>query len=171
MRLIKATAFCAAVLAASSSAGALAGCNSLLSPEIDTSRYQALPGGAVEDQTTGLQWQRCPVGFAWSSERCAEIEGEPATFTWQEALGIAVAKGDGWRLPNSKELESLIRRDCYDPAIEVAVFSDLTLGLVWSSTPASAYFGNAWAVQFRDGGVVSVDKEGKHSVRLVRDGR
>lgn len=170
--MIKVTAFCAAVLAICSSAGASAECNALLSSEIGASRYQALPGSVVEDQTTGLQWQRCPLGFAWSSgpATCAAT-GALAAFSWHDALDIAMATGDGWRLPNSKELESLIKRDCYDPAIEVSVFSDMTLGFVWSSTPASAYFGNAWAIQFRDGGIVSVDKEGKHSVRLVRDAR
>lgn len=159
-----------AILAATAASTGVAECNSQLRSNIELSRYHVLSDGTVKDQVTNLIWLRCPVGFSWSQTRasCEEDAGAKTAFTWKQALSYAAAVGDNWRMPNSKELESLVKRDCYNPAIEAAVFSDLELGYMWSSTPASAYFGNAWAIQFRNGGVVSVDKEGPYKVRLVK---
>lgn len=145
-------------------------CNPQLPSNIEPSRYHVLNDGTVKDQVTRLIWLRCPLGFSWSQAEasCEEDVGAKTAFTWAQALSHAAALNGNWRVPNSKELESLVKRDCYNPAIETEVFSSLDLDYMWSSTPASAYFGNAWAIQFRNGGVVSVDKENEYKVRLVK---
>lgn len=172
MRNMNKLQFCLAAVIIVFSVGVGAECNPQMASNIDDSRYQILSADTVKDTSTGLIWQRCPLGYAWSTtmETCASIAGEPSQFKWAEALSAAAAIGDGWRLPNSKELETLVKRDCYRPAIDTAVFSSLELGFVWSSTPASAYFGNAWAIQFLNGGIVSVDKNSGdgYKVRLVK---
>lgn len=161
----------AAALIAVASYEAVADCNPLIPSNIEASRYKVVTVNSVEDTVTGLIWLRCPLGYSWSqaAATCTEMIDEPSSYTWTEALNTAAGKGDGWRLPNSKELETLVKRNCYNPAIETSVFSNVGVGFMWSATPASAYFGNAWAIQFRNGGVVSVDKKSAYSVRLVKD--
>jgi Protein of unknown function (DUF1566) len=160
-----------AVLMSVLSFDVLAECKADLASNIEADRYEWVDNNTVKDVSTGLVWLRCPLGFVWSAATasCDEVPNAVTTFSWSEALAAGTARGDGWRLPNSKELESLVKRSCDNPAIDTTVFSPLSLGFFWSSTSASAYFGNAWAVQFQDGGVVSVAKENAYKVRLVKD--
>ena len=147
-------------------------CNTALVSNKNSDRYEVQTDGTVLDKITHLTWQRCPVGYVWSSinETCNELENEDTLFTWQQALQYAAQLDGQWRLPSSKELESLIKRNCFQPAIETHIFSNLALSYMWSSTPAVNYFGNAWAIQFSNGGVVSVAKEGRYQVRLLKRG-
>ena len=67
------------------------------------------------------------------------------------AAGIGRARSPGnagWRVPNVKELESLIDRGCANPAISGGRFPDQPAVDFWSSTPG-------WAVSFNDGSVLS----------------
>ncbi len=87
------------------------------------SRFTDNGDGTVTDKTTGLQWQRCSQGQAWSSGTCT---GTATAHTWQAALQLAEAasyagKSD-WRLPNIKELASIVEQACNYPSIDLAVF-------------------------------------------------
>ena len=54
----------------------------------------------------------------------------------------------GWRLPNVKELESMVERRCAVPAVEAGAFPSAPAVAFWSST-------SGWAVNFSDGSVVA----------------
>ncbi len=83
----------------------------------------------------------------------------PNTYYWGDALQHAeTLNTDGgfagyqdWRIPNIKELLTLVERQCQDPAINLEVFPNTDYqDLVWSSTRTVPYF--ARAVNFHDGG-------------------
>lgn len=107
-------------------------------------RY-VLNGGEVKDPLTGLIWQRCPVGQSWTGSGC----GGTATFMdWSGALAAARAaasdSGLPWRLPNVKELGSLVDRSVWAPSLDRTAFPWTASYGLWSSTAASDYAVNAW---------------------------
>lgn len=86
------------------------------------SRYEILKqnsGAEVLDKQTGLIWQRCALGQIWATNTCL---GTPATYTWSSALSSVKKLGDGYRLPNIKELQTLVSETCEEPAINGVIF-------------------------------------------------
>ena len=125
----------------------------------------------VLDKRTGLMWKQCSEGMGGPS--CAT--GSPWVGVWQSALARATASTHGgyqdWRLPSAKELESLVERKCYSPAINQAVFPYTFPELYWSSTPLASFAGSAWVVSFWSGMVSDSWRDYTQMVRLVRAGR
>lgn len=152
----------------------IAECNNAIISNITPNRYSINTDNSVTDTTTHLIWSRCAAGFSWSSQdnSCKINPTDAQEFTWSEALLYAKAKTTNvatpWRLPNTKELESLIKRNCSEPAIETAIFSSTDLARHWTSTAAIGYFGNAWAINFNDGSLLTADKTNRYQIRLVR---
>ena len=99
-------------------------------------------GSTLTDNTTGLVWQRCASGQSWTGSSCS---GTTTTRAWAAAVSGAPA---GWRLPNVKELESMVERRCASPAVDAGAFPGVPAVSFWSSTPV-------WAVNFSDGSVLS----------------
>ena len=147
-----------------------------------TSRFQ-IAGETVLDTRTGLTWQRCPTGYdfddngtpdTWTDDRC--VEAAATAFSWADALQVPVDvnAGDGiagitdWRLPNIKELLSIVEFGCVAPAINLAVFPDTkAVGAFWSSTSSPG----AKVISFYDGVPTShaADRiKNLNAVRLVR---
>lgn len=130
--------------------------------------------GTVTHVTTGLTWKRCPEGL--SGEPCAT--GTAISMTWSSALTTAenstFAGFSDWRLPNFKELRSIVETCGYDPAINQAIFPATprpAFGSVfWSSSTYAPRPADAWLVLFDRGGGVASDKESRLFVRLVRGG-
>ncbi|MBI4582658.1 MAG: DUF1566 domain-containing protein [Planctomycetes bacterium] len=91
---------------------------------------------------------------------------------WQDALkyceNLDVAGYADWRLPNVRELQSIVDYGRVDPAID-PVFG--VLDLYWSSSSSADITGHAWFIQFYDGHVDAVDKGVALFVRAVRSGR
>ena len=129
--------------------------------------------GTVLDRVTGLTWKRCVEGLSGSD--CGV--GSPILMNWSDALSQAAASSfagfKDWRIPNSKELESLVEVACYAPAINAKVFPNDPSSSAWASSPdASARYNTAWYVNFLGGDSRSLGREyGNHSLRLVRGGQ
>lgn len=124
--------------------------------------------GTVLDKKTGLMWKRCLEGR--SGPNCAE--GAYAVFDWGSALAQAADSGHAdytdWRLPNVKELETLVEEKCRLPAINLTVFPDDAWVRVWSSTPYANDRHYAWRVGFKEGDTYYQSREEQLPVRLVR---
>ncbi len=126
--------------------------------------------GTVTDPQTGLMWSRCSLG----QDDDATCSGDAQSSEWRDAL-LAVRDRnnanwlghDDWRLPNIKELASLLRRDRAWPAID-PVFANTDPGVYWSSTNHAGEPRAVWGAFFSEGNVFGVDKESMARVRLVR---
>lgn len=140
------------------------------------SRFQDNGDATVTDRSTGLMWARCPEGLFGAD--CAAA----SAFTWEGALIRArdsvLAGYTDWRLPNVKELSSLVEERCSDPAINLAVFPNTPALGFWSASP-HAYSSNdtwltsngAWIVFFYYGYVGKDYRSDSYRVRLVRTGQ
>ena len=135
--------------------------------------------GTVSDPKTDLIWKKCPEGQTWNTS-IKQCDGTIATYTWQQALQRtdqvnAGSEGenlghDDWRLPNVKELASIVEQRCWNPAINEAVFPVLS-GWFWSSSPVVGTNGDrTWAVNFDDGNVDRNTRDNGYGMRLVRGG-
>jgi hypothetical protein len=116
--------------------------------------------GTVTDNCTGLTWQQATAA---------------GTYTWAEALQYCENLGLGgetdWRLPNVRELQSIVDYGRYSPAID-PVFSAESWWY-WSSSSGvndtnHAWHDVAWRVSFSSGHVVRDDKSDARCVRAVR---
>jgi hypothetical protein len=128
--------------------------------------------GTVLDQRTGLTWKRCVEGQ--SGANCGL--GSAAYLNWGAALRRAEASAfagyKDWRVPNSKELESLVEVQCDSPAINLSVFPNDPSTWVWASSPYANYAYNAWSVNFSYGGSYYFgSRYNDNTVRLVRGGQ
>ena len=136
------------------------------------SRFSANGDGTVTDKATGLIWKQCAEGL--SGADC--LTGGATTFTWQQALQhaeAAVFAGSSlWRMPNKKELASLVEQRCHFPAINSRFFPNTPTGTVfWSSSPLANSPSSAWYVGFSYGYVYFSNKNYALYVRLVRGGQ
>ncbi len=115
-------------------------------------RY-AFAGDEVTDTWTSLVWKRCSAGQAWSGTQCTGMLKETE---WADALNAAVAEstrtGLAWRLPNAKELSSIMDRSTNYPAMDLSVFPGTpAVAYYWTSTPSAADPTQAWTLDIRGG--------------------
>jgi hypothetical protein len=115
----------------------------------------AADGASVLDLGTGLTWQRA-VGSprTWDAAR-----------TTCKSLALA---GGGWRLPDMKELQTLIDERRTDPAIDPVAFPDTPGEGFWTSPPLAATPPFAWFVSFEGGIAYNSDAGHLYNVRCVR---
>jgi len=134
-------------------------------------RFTDYPDGTVTDNLTGLVWLRNANCFA-------------TRMVWDDALAVCNNLADGqcglmdgsepgdWRLPNVKELQSLIDFGQYDPALPSGhPFSGVQF-YYWSSTTDADDTSGAWFVSLYDGIVYNDSKTiNGHFVWPVRGGQ
>jgi hypothetical protein len=137
-------------------------------------------GLTVADLNTGLLWER-KEGFPGRLDPClanlhlvnSVCSWTQATGAWIDALNAEGGQGfagfSDWRVPNVKELQSIVDYGVRDPAI-APDFPGVT-GLVryWSATPTVGDIG-AWWVNFQNGNVSTDLKGAAFHVRAVRSG-
>ena len=158
-------------LLAAMSAYSHASCNSNITHTAPDSQYELLNNNTeVKDKQTGLIWQRCNLGQTWIDTSCA---GSVFSYSWDGALQTAKSMGNGWRVPNIKELLSLVEEACTKPSINEVLFPGTINMGYWTSSPVSkdGYGGLAWLVDFGDGITFAYVKYGGYYVRLVRSDR
>ncbi|HFD86417.1 MAG TPA: DUF1566 domain-containing protein [Gammaproteobacteria bacterium] len=162
-------------------------CNPDILPTKPDSIYIDNQDGTVTDTKTGLMWKQCSEGQTSTASACDN--GYVNTFTWQMALkhteevnsSGGFAGYTDWRLPNYRELASLVEYQCVDPAINSFLFphtmSVLAPGLIkgyWTSSP---YMGRdvsravfSWVTYFSTGVTHPALRSETNMVRLVRGG-
>ena len=128
------------------------------SSSISANNFQDNNDSTVTDKSTGLMWQQTEEG----------------AMTWESALnyceGLSLAGHSDWRLPNIKELESLVDYSRDNPAIDKTVFPNARAASYWSATTVTDSSTSAWSVMFYYGTVISHYKKDSASayVRCVR---
>lgn len=108
----------------------------------------------VRDTHTGLDWdasESANVNFAGATAHCAQ-------------------KGPGWRMPQVRELLSLIDDSHASPALDPTAFSGASSDWFWSSTDFATAAHQNWFVSFYDGQTnVSPRNTSTGRVRCVRE--
>jgi hypothetical protein len=132
--------------------------------------------GTVTDTRTGLVWKKCSEGQTYDSggNTCSASD-DATTHPWSEALTLAEAHSfaghDDWRLPNLKELRSLVEECRSEPSINDDLFPDTPDSAFWSGSPSADVGSFAWVVHFQSGDAFDASRSGVYRVRLVRGGR
>jgi hypothetical protein len=154
--------------------------------------YRDNGDGTITDLNTGLMWEKksndgsdhdVSKMFVWSSPFTDTV------WDWIDAINTEVGNGIGfagfndWRLPNVRELQSIIDYGrSSSPAVDPAFNNNVSIGctvLTCSLTVSSAYWSSttiasnpidAWAVDFGVGLLVPSLKSASHFVRAVRGG-
>ncbi|MFK5892083.1 MAG: DUF1566 domain-containing protein [Pseudomonadota bacterium] len=133
-------------------------------------------GNSIYDNLTGLMWSRCTIGKMWNSET-KECEGDASIHNWKESLNevhnlnqTGFLSQQDWRLPNIKELASIVDLSCVSPAIDQTVFPDTDNAEFWTSSVFEQYPGRAWYLHFGLGHDYPADKRYFKQLRLVRLG-
>jgi hypothetical protein len=124
---------------------------SLAYADAPVGRFTVNAGGTVTDNMTHLTWQQA---------------ASASTYTWAEASTYCT---DGWRLPDIRELQSLVDERRYTPAIDSTAFPNTPYLSFWSASryPASDTDA-AWIVNFDLGYTLSNDVRNMNRVRCVR---
>ncbi len=113
-------------------------------------RFIKLSDGWVKDSQTGLEWGPS------SSER----------MSWEK--GKTYCEKAGGRLPTVRELELLIDRTKYNPAVDKDAFPDTKSAWYWTNEVVAGYSDLAWIVYFDYGYVDGYGKGYGYYVRPVR---
>jgi len=119
--------------------------------------------GTTTDNRTGLMWLKDANNYNGGG-----------TQTWEGALvGVSTftyATYDDWRLPNVKELDSIVKFEGVAPFIDTTYFLNTVSGDYWTSTTYVPTTTHAMIVNFGSGRVVDNGKTGAYYVRPVRGG-
>jgi|GEM_PF-5001478 len=138
--------------------------------ETPDSRYSSHGDGTVTDLATGLMWAQCVVGV----DGLGCESGSAEAMTWAKALEYAqnseLAGHADWRLPNNKELFSLVDFNRVEPAINLNVFPATTVEYTWSSSPMIEFPQDSWFINFKTGLNWFKGRSSDMLVRLVRAG-
>lgn len=127
--------------------------------------------GTAQDSHTRLVWSLCLLGQTWqpTTRTCS---GMPVQLSWSDALlqssQATVASHRNWRLPNVKEVQTIINRSCVDPALTLEVFPNSNSENIWTSTTVVNQPQSAFAVAMYSGKNNIKTKNTPLYVRLVR---
>ncbi|WLD58632.1 DUF1566 domain-containing protein [Salinispirillum sp. LH 10-3-1] len=129
---------------------AMAACNS------NDADYVTSSQGWVLQKSTGLIWQPCLHGMSLENGSCT---GTPTAANWIGALQAAQSNTDfqssEWRIPNVKEVASLLEFSCNTRINEAAFAGQPVNSTVWSNTlgapvPGGTYTNAVMTVRFYD---------------------
>ena len=113
-----------------------------------TGNFTDNANGTVTDNNTGLMWQK---------------DDDNTAREWESAItyceGLSLGGDNDWRLPNIKELLSII---------DTTYFPNTNSSYYWSSTTDADYYTNAWLVYFGDGNDNDNGPTSSYYVRCVR---
>jgi hypothetical protein len=129
-------------------------------------RFTDHGNGTVTDNLTGLMWVKEPHG----------LDGNSGGQTWNNAIdfcnGLNYAGHSDWRLPNVRELHSLIDYERSLPPLPSGhPFTGVQSDRYWSSSTLKVLTASAWSVTLHYGTVDYFSKSNTYRVWPVRAGQ
>lgn len=156
-----------------------------ITEEWENSRYIDNGDDTITDKRTLLMWKQCTEGVTTESGEHCNSGTDAITYQWSGALTHAENHSFGgyndWRLPNVKELQSLVAYNRTEPTINGYIFPETSLGYYWTGTIIGqpSFWGSfyingsrpTWAVDFSNGKTEAQYRilPGVAYIRLVRD--
>jgi hypothetical protein len=147
-----------------------AGQDGSYNPSTTQLSYTDNGNGTVTDNRTGLMWKKCS-----EPDTTTDCSGTPNTYNWTNAISqcenLNYAGYTDWRLPNMKELFSLLKyQGSSGPYIDTTYFPNTLHSYYWTSTTYLPSPTSAMGVDFSDGHVYYIYKTNNFRVRCVRAG-
>lgn len=167
-------------------------------PQYSSKRFVDNGDGTVTDTALKLIWMQCELGARWDTKTKAcvsNLNDHPRIrVQWKDALlatedfnrSQVLLQLPTWRMPNIKELGSLINYACLNNqqiGIDPNIFPTAAVD-VWSNTPGAIQRSNgatppvmsntAWMVSFNSGKLLDSridDPRVTHHIRLVREAK
>ncbi|MBF0345517.1 MAG: DUF1566 domain-containing protein [Nitrospirae bacterium] len=135
-------------------------------------RFTLNSAQTVTDTLTGLVWTR-DAGTPTVGSCTGEAMNWQGTLNYVKCLNTASYLGySDWRLPNRKELFSLLDHGAFNPPIPSgSLFSNVQSSYYWSSTSYALSTSIAWVVRMDVGSVLVIDKSNGYYVWPVRSGQ
>ena len=138
-------------------------------PNAANGRFKIQTIGADEiviDRATGLMWAR-----SLNQAGC----NNNALMTWDNAIDYALALNFAgfadWRIPNYKELASILFFSGTPNFPPVGIFTGAPPHFeFWTSTTFTSFTGNAYYVDFAGGTILNFTKTSTRYIRCVRGG-
>jgi hypothetical protein len=130
--------------------------------------------GTVTDNNTGLEWQREDDNTTYNWYRATGTYDATSNPTTASVCGSLPLGGHSdWRLPNKKELMSIVDYAIPypGPTIATVYFPNTNASLYWSSTTSAGDPHSAWYVSFSGGLVTASNELLTRYVRCVRGGQ
>lgn len=119
--------------------------------------------GTITDKATGLMWAKDGNGVGCYNGQQRNWE---QAIDW--AINLVFAGHEDWRLPNIKELMSIVDYDRINPAIDPIFFPNTKSSYYWSSTTLADLVNVRWRVWFHYATVSNTSGSSAHYVRAVR---
>jgi len=127
--------------------------------------------GTVTDNCTGLMWQKDTADINGDGT----IVWEQDAVTWQTALkyceGLEFAGHDDWRLPNVRELQSIVDYGRIWPSIDPAFTAKCDTwptSYYWTSSTPKPFPSSTWVIGFGVGELGNDPKRSPYYLRAVR---
>lgn len=107
----------------------------------------------VRDLKTGLTWERL---------------AQDTQYSWDEANSHCRSLGAGWRMPNLKELWTVVDPTRSQPSIDPEAFPNAPTGYYWTASPYVPRPAFEWIVNFYGGIAEPSDKASTNMLRCVQ---
>lgn len=140
------------------------------------------PDGTLTDPATGLMWEKL-------SDDGSTHDYDNFAYLWAGAFDKMGNLNDekfagytDWRLPNARELATLIDFSAHNPAVGVPLNSECEPGcnitqcsctrplIYWTSTTSQNSPSSAWSINFQTGALATTSKTTLQYARAVRGG-
>ncbi len=137
------------------------------------SHFKVGPESALIDIKSQKNWLRCVVGMRWNGSHCT---GQSLTYTWSGALEMVnefnankVGGRSNWRLPKVEELNSIVEKRCFKPAINLEAFPYSPEAGFWTDSSVEGVQPRVWIVHFLHGQQYIANKQQRWRIRLIAD--
>ena len=110
-------------------------CSEAIETRLEPHGFELFDSGYAQNKDSKLFATRCAAGQVFRNYRCT---GDSLKMSWDDAVAyateVADKSGEAWRLPNYQEMQSLLVKQCINPAANPFVFPDMEVTNFWTAS-------------------------------------